>query len=179
MRKTYSRRPANKSGKKTMLAVVGIIALLVVLFFMSFWITGLLLQGGRDVSLPQQPAVESAKPTPKPTYEQLEKQLAEKEAEIERLTRELESYQSAGGTEKPLSTASATSKPAESPKATQTAAPTKKPAATQTAKPSAKPTQKPAAEPTAKPTATPTPVPTVAPTKPPVVIGPPNAGGAE
>lgn len=182
MKKRSRNRVARKSGKKTMLFSVGVIVLLVVLFFLSFWITGLVLKAGQGISVPGQPGIESAKPTPKPTYEELEKLLEEKNEEIERLTRELEQYRDGDGSDKPLSTTSSTPKPAEKtdePKKTATPAPTKKPSASPTVKPSAGPSVQPTAKPTAKPTATPTPVPTAKPSKAPVVIGPPNAGVTE
>ena len=49
MRKRYSRKSAPKnSGSKTALLTVGVIALLVVLFFLSFWVTSLILKVNQD-----------------------------------------------------------------------------------------------------------------------------------
>lgn len=141
MRKQYRPKPAAKmSGGKKALLTVGTIVLLIVLFFLSFWITSLVLKANQEPLLPQQGGVSA---TPKPTYEELEKMVIEKEEKIKALEAELDrsrrgSVSSLTGTE---------------------------PSASQ--KPTAKPTQAPTEAPTQVPTIAPTPAPTQTPTKAP------------
>jgi len=123
MRKQYK----SAIGRKFLLAA-GVIALLILLFFLSFWITGMVLKSGQNPGLPQGgDAVVS--PTPKPTYEQLEKTVIEQNKRIQELEQELANYRP--GTPRP----SATPVPITTvpPRASQTPAPS----ATSSARPSA------------------------------------------
>ena len=146
-------KSGKSSGGKKILLTIGVLALLVLLFFLSFWITGIVLRANQGPLISQE-ATETGAPTPKPTYEELEKELA--------------SYR-LDGTPAPNKTTA--------PSFTTGQNPTAKPKETPVAKPSVKPTAKPTAVPTAKPTVAPTPVPTAAPaapTKTPVQILPPG-----
>ncbi len=135
------------SGGKRALLTVGIIVLLIVLFFLSFWITSLVLKANQQPLLPQQGGV-AATATPKPTYEELEKMVIEKEEKIKALEAELDRYR--GG--------AASSSTGKAPAVTS-----QKP----TAKPTQAPTKAPTQAPTIAPTKAPTPAPTQAPTKAP------------
>lgn len=146
MRKQHTQHAAQKrmsGGKKALLTVL-IIVLLVILFMASFWITSMVLKANQQPNLPDVPG---ASPTPKPTYEQLEKMVIEKDEEIKKLQEELERYRKNGGSTSGSSTGSSKSS------ATSSSRATKAPSATKKA--------------TAQPTKAPTPAPTQAPTKAP------------
>ncbi|MBQ4518585.1 MAG: hypothetical protein II997_08390 [Clostridia bacterium] len=160
-------KSGKSSGGKKILLTIGVLALLVLLFFLSFWITGIVLRANQGPLISQE-ATETGAPTPKPTYEELEKTVIEQNERIEELEKELASYR-LDGTPAPNKTTA--------PSFTTGQNPTAKPKETPVAKPSVKPTAKPTAVPTAKPTVAPTPVPTAAPaapTKTPVQILPPG-----
>lgn len=146
MRKQYTQHAAQKrmsGGKKALLTVL-IIVLSVILFKASFWISSMVLKANQQPNLPDVPG---ASPTPKPTYEQLEKMVIEKDEEIKKLQEELELYKKNGGSTSGSSTGSSKSSTTSSSRAT------KAPSATKKA--------------TAQPTKAPTPAPTQAPTKAP------------
>ena len=147
MSRNYTNQASKKTAKgKRALLAFGIILLLVVLFFLSFFVTSLVLKANQEPLLP----AASAEPTPKPTYEELEQMVIEKNKEIEELERQLETYRSASG-------------------GNQAASPSKtsKPSQTATAQPSAKPSAAPSVKPTQAATAVPTVAPTAAPTQAP------------
>lgn len=151
MKQQYKKHSsAGKNGGRRAILAVGVIAALVLLFFLSFWITSMVLKVNQQPVLPQQEGV-VASPTPKPTYEELEKMVIEKEAEVKKLEKELAQYRKSGS--------SATAKPAatNTPKATQapTAAPTKAPTPAPTPAPTAAPIQTAAPKSTPAPTQTP------------------------
>lgn len=170
MRKKY--KSGKTSGGKKFLLTIGVIVLLVLLFFLSFWITGMVLRANQNPGIPQGTTADVS-PTPKPTYEELEKRVIEQEEKIEELEKELASYRS-GSTPAPSATSapsfSTGAKPTTKPSATSSAKPVAKPSAA----PTAKPTVAPVAKPTAAPTQAPAPEPTAAPTKTPVQILPPG-----
>ncbi len=162
MRRQYKQRAGAKSRKNNKAAkALGVVILLVALFFISFWVTSLVLQLNQRPNIPQQENL--AEPTPKPTYEQLEKLVAEKEEKIKSLEAELEQYRSGSAIGEPLS--SSTQKPTEKP--TQTPAPTKTPTTAPTKTPTTAPTKTPTAAPTVAPTAAPTQTPAPVPTQAP------------
>ncbi len=164
-----TKRPL--SGGKKVLLTLCVIALLVALFFLSYWITTISLRAGRDDgAAPVQP---SATPSASPTvnYEALSKaELIELLKERDERIRELESGNPASAitdivpSQTPTPVPTPTAKPSATPAPTATAKPSAKPTATPTAKPTAKPT--------VKPTPLPTPEPTPAPTKTPTSIRP-------
>ncbi|MBQ3554578.1 MAG: hypothetical protein IJA08_07835 [Clostridia bacterium] len=178
------RRPL--SGGKKALLTLGVIALLVLLFFLSYWITTVSLRAGRDDSpAPVQPTA-TGSPAPAVNYEALSKaELIELLKERDERIRELEGGTTSAivdiagtpaptqkpiesATPKPTEKATATPKPTVTPKPTEKATATPKPTEKATATP--KPTA--TAKPTQAPTAVPTPTPTPAPTKTPTSIRP-------
>lgn len=178
MRKSYRKGSASKTaGSKKALFAAGVILLLVVLFFLSFWITGLVLKANQEPLLPG--GVSAPAPTEKPTYEELEEMVIEKDKEIQRLEEELDRYRdkddsgTGSNSDRPLSS---TQKPSSAP--TKSPASTKSPAATQASAKTAKPTI--TAAPTQAPTKAPTQAPTEQPAKTPapITITAPAAGGA-
>ncbi len=166
MRKHYNKRNAYSSKQKPLL-VVGVLALLIILFFLSFWITGLILKVNQNPEIPEQVGVE-ATATPKPTYEELEKMVIEQQETIEMLEEELAQYRTG---EETVATAKPTEKPNKT-EAAKTAEPTKVPKANPTVVPTKAPTAAPAAAPTAEPTIAPT-------KKPGITIVAPGASGVE
>jgi len=158
MKKTSSKRSSKSSFKRAMLLTVIALASLIVLFFLSFWITSLSLKTSQGTLPSAKNGVASPSAAAKPTYEQLEQMLAEKDREIQRLKEELVRL----GGETPAPSAS----PAPSAEPTKTPAPTKSPSSSS----SAAPTKTPA------PTATVSPTKTPEPTKTPLPVTPPNAG---
>ncbi len=168
MRKNYSRKSVQKrSGSKTALLTVGVIALLVVLFFLSFWVTSLILKANHEPVLPQH-GVADASPTPKPTYEELEKMVIEKDKEIKTLEEELARYRgNSFQTEEPRATSQplVTQAPTEAP-AVATKAPTQAPTVAPTKAPTPAPTKAPTPAPTVEPTVAPTKAPTIKPVAP-------------
>lgn len=168
MRKKYKN--GKSSGGKKFLLAIGVIVLLVMLFFLSFWVTSMILKMNQNPVIPQgSDAVVS--PTPKPTYEELETRVAEQQEEIEKLEKELAQYRLGGS---PAPTATMAPAASAKPKASATPAPSAKPSAKPSVKPSVKPTVAPTTAPTVAPTTAPTVAPTVAPTKTPVQILPPG-----
>lgn len=178
------RRPL--SGGKKVLLTLGVIALLVLLFFLSYWITTVSLRAGRDDSpAPVQPTT-TPSPAPAVNYEALSKtELIELLKERDERIRELEGgttsaivdiVSTPAPTKAPIESATPTptKTPSPTPKASATPAPTKAPTATP--KPTEKATATPKPTATAKPTQAPTPVhtptPTPAPTKTPTSIRP-------
>ncbi|MBR6729712.1 MAG: hypothetical protein IKL80_06085 [Clostridia bacterium] len=153
--KQASKKPAK--GKKALLAL-GIVLLLVVLFFLSFFVTSLVLKANQEPLLP----VASAEPTPKPSYEELEQMVIEKNKEIEELERQLETYRGASGSSQSSS-----------------AAKTSQPVQTATAQPTAKPSVAPSAKPTQAATVAPTIAPTKAPTQAPQTAVPTESPSSE
>lgn len=159
MSKQYKRKSSQKSsGGKKALMTIGIIALLVILFMLSFWITSFVLKVNQQPTLP-----DAASPTPKPTYEQLEQMVIEKEEEIQKLQDELDRYRRNGSSSSSSSFSSSSSKSTTSSKST--------------AQPAA--TAKATAAPTAQPTKAPTPAPTQAPTVAPAQTAAPTQAAAE
>ena len=137
-------------GKKALL-IIGIIVLLVLLFFLSFWITSMTLKSNQDPNV----AVTSGEPavkTPKPSYKDLEQMVIEKDQKIAQLESELESYKKQTpipSTSTPKSNSSSGSSGSSGSSTKKTTAPV------QTKAPTAKPTAKPTVQPTVKPTAPP------------------------
>ena len=130
-RTSYSKKSGRSNGKTALIAV-GVIALLVFLFFASFWITSFVLKAGQEPNIPSVEDIENPTPTEKPTWEQLEKMVIEKDKEINSLKEELELYRSGGNrTPVPAITGAPgkTSRPSPSPVAGKSAEPTKKPVA--------------------------------------------------
>lgn len=159
MRRQYKQRAGAKNRKNNKTArALGVVILLIALFFISFWVTSLVLQFNQRPNIPKQENL--AETTTKPTYEQLEKLVMEKDEKIKNLEAELERYRNGSSIDQPLS--SATQQPAEKP--AETPASTKTP----TSAPATAPTQTPAETPasTQAPTEAPTetPAPTEAPT---------------
>ncbi len=176
----YTKRPSAEQKRKRALFVVGVVAALVALFFLSFWVTSLVLKSGQNNLIPQQPGIEDPSPTPKPSYKDLEKMVIEKDEEIRELKKELAELRGEEvEDESPTAKPTASPKPSESPSET-TEAPraSKTPSPSKTASPTKAPTQKPepTKAPTQAPTKAPTPAPTQAPTAPPITILPPAAG---
>ena len=162
------RRPL--SGGKKVLLTLGVIALLVLLFFLSYWITTVSLRAGRDDSpAPVQPTT-TGSPAPAVNYEALSKtELIELLKERDERIRELES-----GTSSAIVDVVGTPAPTKTPIESATPAPTKAPTATPkpTEKATATPKPTATAKPTQAPTPVPTPTPTPAPTKTPTSIRP-------
>ncbi|MBE7048064.1 MAG: hypothetical protein E7393_01630 [Ruminococcaceae bacterium] len=127
MRKQYKQRRAKSSGNPKALLVVGVLLLLVVLFFLSFWITGMVLKANQQPYLPEQGGV-AATATPKPSYEDLEKMIIEKENKIKSLQAELDEYRR--GALASSSVPAITAKPTVEPTTIPTVAPTVAPVAT-------------------------------------------------
>ncbi len=153
-----TKRPNKRKSatKKFFICGLLIVAALVALFFVSFSITKLVLNSNQNPGLGDNGKYEEASATPKPTYEELEKMVIEKDKKIKDLEDELERYRE--------NAVQATISPsAQSSDATQTSAPqqtkapqetkvpqeTKAPAPTQTSAPTQIPapaTQTPATE---------------------------------
>ena len=167
---TYGKNPM--SGGKKFLLALGIIVLLVALFFLSFWITSMTLRANQEPDI----AVSSGAPaaTSSPTVDL--KKLSKKELialaeEQEKKIAELEEELQKGSihTQEPIASAKpsvSTNRPATEKPAVKTTAPTKAPTpkpAVKTAEPTVAPTPKPA-EPTKAPeTEAPAPIKPVAP----------------
>ncbi len=165
------------SGGKKFLLVLGVIVLLIALFFLSFWITSMSLRSNQEPDVATASGVPAASASASATPAVDLKKLSKKELivlveEKDRKIKELEEEIAKGSisTQAPI----ATSKPSSS---------TSKPVATQKpAAPTKAPTQKPEVK-TAAPTKEPTPKPaepTQAPaTKAPIKPVAPAAGGEE
>jgi len=138
------KQKKKSSAKKNALIALGVVLLLFALFALSFFVTSFLLQ------LNQAPDLSGvvAEPTPKPTYEELEKMVIEKNERIKELEERLETYRGAAGNRV---TEGSTTAPTKAPTKAPTQAPTKAP------------TQAPTKAPTKAPTVAPTAVPTQAP----------------
>lgn len=169
------------SGGKKFLLVLGVIVLLIALFFLSFWITSMSLRSNQEPDVATASGVPAASASASATPAVDLKKLSKKELivlveEKDRKIKELEEEIAKGSisTQAPITTskpASSTSKPAATQKpAANTAAPTKAP----TQKPEVK-TAAPTKEPTPKP-AEPTQAPA---TKAPIKPVAPAAGGEE
>ncbi len=146
-----SRKSSKKNKKNKAITGVVVVLVLVVLFFASFWVTSLILKANRNPLIPHSSA-SSGKPTEKLTYEQMEKLLAEKEVEIEKLKKELEWYRKNDKGKEPASIGNvATKAPSAEPsdKPEETKAPEKSPEKTET--PTQSPTETPAPTPSAEP----------------------------
>lgn len=122
-----------KRSKNKFLKGVLVVGILVALFFISFWITSLVLDANQKSKTDTEELQESA--TPKPTYEELEEIIEEKDKKIEELEEELEKYKSQDNN----NTVSETQTPSPTP----TPATTQTPTSTQTPKPSQTPAPKP------------------------------------
>lgn len=180
----YGKKPM--SGGKKFLLALGVIVLLIALFFLSFWITTMSLRSNQDPDVVTETGVPAASAeataTPKVDLKKLSKKelivlVEQKDRKIKELEEELD--KGSVSTQAPISAVkpSATAKPSETAKATATPKP-----AVKTTAPTAAPTQKPAAKtaaPTVAPTQKPT-TPTQAPaTKAPIKPVAPAAGGEE
>ncbi len=149
------KQKKKSSAKKNALIALGVVLLLFALFALSFFVTSFVLQMNQAPDL----SGVVAEPTPKPTYEELEKMVIEKDERIKELEERLETYRGAAGNRVTESTQ----------------APSKAP----TSSPSQAPTKAPTQAPTKAPTKAPTVAPTAAPTQAPVASTAPSAGTAE
>ena len=149
------KQKKKSSAKKNALVALGVVLLLFALFALSFFVTSFFLQ------LNQAPDLSGvvAEPTPKPTYEELEKMVIEKDERIKELEERLETYRGAAGN--------------------RVTDPTKAPSKAPTSTPSQAPTKAPTQAPTKAPTKAPTVAPTAVPTQAPVASTAPGAGSAE
>lgn len=153
MTKKYAKKPMGR-GKKFLLGL-GIVLLLIALFFLSFFVTTLSLRANREPVIPEASGVPAASATPSVDYSKLSKKelielVKEKDEQIAELEKELST--GAVSTQAPI----ATSQPQASSSATNTPSPTA--AAKATVKPAAKtatPTVAPTKAPTQKPVSTP------------------------
>lgn len=169
-------------GTNKFLLGIGIVFLLIALFFLSFWITTFSLRIGNKSSGTETENAVVATATPEVNYKKLSKKeliklLEEKDEEINELKEALgigdavtqEPIPSETPVTTPTPESSATPSPAatSTPKPTATPAPTSKPKATPA--PTPKPTATPAPTPKPTPTPAPTPAPTPKPSKAPIV----------
>lgn len=160
------------TGAKKFLLGIGIVFLLIALFFLSFWITTLSLRVNREPSVSTPDNAVVATSTPDVDYKKLSKKeliklLEEKDEQIKELSEELGLGETITQAPIPSETPAPTETPEPSASASPTATATPKPTATPT--PAAKtptPTKAPAT-PTPKPTPAPTPTPK--PSKAPIV----------
>ncbi|MBE7010395.1 MAG: hypothetical protein E7418_02760 [Ruminococcaceae bacterium] len=150
-RNTSGKQKPKSSATKKALIALGVVLVLFALFMLSFFVTTYLLQ------LNQAPNDIGIEPTPKPSYEELEKMVIEKEERIQELEDRLETYRNAAGENKGKD--QATAKP--------------------TVKPTSSPTATPTKAPTAAPTKAPTQTPTIVPTQAPVATNAPAETGSE
>ncbi len=74
--------------KKFLTALV-IAVVLVALFLVSFTVTSMILKSNQAPDVPEIEEIAGASPTPKPTYEELERMVIEKDARIKELERQL------------------------------------------------------------------------------------------
>ena len=161
-KKTTSKRSPKSSFKRALLLTVVALASLVVLFFLSFWITSLSLKASQGTLFSKQSDIVAPSKTTKPTYEQLEQMVADKDREIKRLEEELARYHgdSPAVSETPAPAATPSSKPTKTPAPTKTPEPTKTPTPSNSPSPSVAPTKTPE------------------PSKAPIEFVSPNAGAA-
>ena len=168
MRKGYKKGFLQRINKRTIVFTMGAIALLILLFFASFWVTTMVLRKDWVVPIPQQSDFVTPSSSAEPD---------EPDYDHEDNTNKISD---AGWGEMPA----ATQKPAdESPAPEASTAPAASSAPQASAKP-AMPSTAPSADapvvPSAKPAETQKPVekpsPTVAPSKPPIEIISPNVG---
>lgn len=154
-RNINTKQKKKSTAKKNALIALGVVLLLFALFALSFFVTSFLLQ------MNQAPDISGtvAEPTPKPTYEELEKMVIEKDERIKELEERLETYRSAAGN--------------------RVIEPTKAPTKAPSSSPSQAPTKMPSQSPTTTPTKAPTTAPTAVPTQAPAATGVPDAGAAE
>lgn len=167
---TYGKKPM--SGGKKFLLVLGIIVLLIALFFLSFWITSMTLRVNQEPDIAVSSGVPAATSSPTVDFSKLsKKELIALAEEQEKKIAELEEELQKGSihTQEPIASVKpsvSTSRPATEKPAVKTAAPTKAPTpkpAVKTAEPTVAPTPKPA-EPTKAPeTEAPAPIKPVAP----------------
>lgn len=149
-----AKRPKKrKSAARKFFSGLLVALALVALFLISFFVTKLVLNINQNPGSYKGAEYEEATATPKPTYEELEKIVKEKDKEIEKLKDELTRYKGnavqptiAPSATQSTSKPKATSAPAEKPKATSApaAAPATKAPAPATTAPSTV-TQAPAA----------------------------------
>lgn len=162
MNKRYTKKSAygKKKQNKKILVLLGCVALLAVMFFLSFWITSLVLKSNQEPVLDESVVVS---PTPKPTYEELEKMVIEKEEEIKELKEQLGRYRDGDDVTTDITKSKATPQPEKTPLVIATVPPAKTPVPTKASVATATPTVAPTVAPTAEPTAVPTETPTEAP----------------
>ena len=139
-----AKRPnKRKSAARKFLSGLIVAIALVALFLISFFVTKLVLNINQNPTGYDESKYEEATATPKPTYEELEKIVKEKDKEIKRLEDELTRYKGnavqptiAPSASQSSSNSKATSAPVEKPKATTAPAPATKAPAPATAAPS-------------------------------------------
>ncbi|MBE7035204.1 MAG: hypothetical protein E7402_03650 [Ruminococcaceae bacterium] len=101
-RRSKARKTTKKKSHSKAKYALLIMGLTVVVFCLSFWVTGLVLNANHKPFIPAQTATKN---TPKRTMEELEQLVEEQQTKIESLEAELERYRR--GNDAPLSSAPA------------------------------------------------------------------------